>query len=83
MVFIAKIFAFFAAITISDETFDVIYYPWPIIITIENFVRFRFTWVFCSWVVVKFFDETEFKSTNFRYEQFIFEKYPSVGDVRF
>ena len=62
VVFIAKFFASPATIAVLDETFDLIYYFSPIIITIEDLVRFRFTWVFCSWVVVNFFDETEFQS---------------------
>ena len=48
MIFIARIFVFPATVTIPDETFDVIYYPWPVIITVEDFIRFCFTWVFCS-----------------------------------
>ena len=83
VVFIAKVFVFPATITVFDETFDVIYYSWPVIITTEDLVRLRFTWVSCSWVVVKFFDEAEPKLANVGYEQFIFEKYPSIGDARF
>ena len=81
MVFIARIFVFPATITIFDETFDVIYYSKPLIITTEDFIRLRFTWVSCSWVVVNFFDKTEPQLTNVSYEQFIPEKYSPVGNA--
>ena len=67
MVFIAKVFVFPATITIFDETLDVIYYSWPVVITTEDLVRFRFIWVSCSWVVVKSFDKAEPQLTNVRY----------------
>ena len=83
MVFIARVFASPATIAIFDETFDVIYYSWPVIITTEDLVRFRFTWVSCNWVVVRFFDKAEPQLPSVRYEQFIPEKYPPVGNARF
>ena len=79
--YLSRFFEFFFAIIKSfAETFDVVYYRWLIIITIENFVRFRSIWVPCSWVVVKFFDQTELQFTNVRSELFIFKKYPAVDN---